>query len=68
MMISFIDTINERSKITQITIIISLQSYFYYWYSITHSILECADPGPSWIGSNTGLAYKSSPQVNRYTC
>ena len=33
-----------------------------------HAVLECADPRPSWIGSNTGLAYKSPPQVNRYTC
>jgi len=33
-----------------------------------HAILECADPGPSWIGSNTGLADKSPPQVNQYTC
>jgi len=31
-----------------------------YWNVLT--------PGPSWIGSNTGLAYKSPPQVNWYTC
>ena len=31
-----------------------------YWNALTL--------GPSWIGSNTGLAYKSPPQVNRYTC
>ena len=32
----------------------------WYWNALT--------PRPSWIGSNTGLAYKPPPQVNRYTC
>jgi len=31
-----------------------------YWNALT--------PGPSWICSNTGLADKSPPQVNQYTC
>ena len=30
----------ERLTVESYTIIISLQSYFYYWYSITHSLFH----------------------------